>query len=114
MKPKIAAGQLAELGHITRLSIFRLLVKAGRSGISVGEIQEKLDIPGSTLSHHLSRMMKVDLMEQQRDGRTLHCHLKFAEVEALLAFLYEECCAGELGSAPKNRKGDHLAKGCCD
>lgn len=95
MHLEIAAARLAELGHITRLAIFRLLVKAGQTGVSVGEIQQQLDIPGSTLSHHLSRMIKVDLLEQQRDGRTLYCRLKFSEVEALLGFLYDECCSGE-------------------
>ena len=78
MHLEIAAARLAELGHITRLAIFRLLVKAGQTGVSVGEIQQQLDIPGSTLSHHLSRMIKVDLLEQQRDGRTLYCRLKFS------------------------------------
>jgi ArsR family transcriptional regulator, arsenate/arsenite/antimonite-responsive transcriptional repressor len=95
MQIELAASRLAELGHSTRLSIFRLLVKAGQSGISVGDIQQQLDIPGSTLSHHLSRMIKVGLVEQQRDGRTLYCRLRFAEVEALLVFLYDECCVGD-------------------
>ncbi len=95
MQLELAAARLAELGHSTRLAIFRLLVKAGRHGISVGDIQQQLDIPGSTLSHHLSRMIKVDLVEQQRDGRTLYCRLKFAEVEALLGFLYDECCVAD-------------------
>lgn len=95
MQLELAAARLAELGHSTRLAIFRLLVKAGRHGISVGDIQQQLDIPGSTLSHHLSRMIKVDLVEQQRDGRTLYCRLKFNEVEALLGFLYDECCVAD-------------------
>lgn len=95
MQLELAATRLAELGHSTRLAVFRLLVKAGQSGISVGEIQQQLDIPGSTLSHHLSRMIKVDLVEQQRDGRTLYCRLKFAEVEALMGFLYDECCVAD-------------------
>lgn len=95
MQLELAAARLAELGHSTRLAIFRLLVKAGQHGISVGDIQQRLDIPGSTLSHHLSRMIKVDLVEQQRDGRTLYCRLKFNEVEALLGFLYDECCVAD-------------------
>ncbi|WP_456114982.1 ArsR/SmtB family transcription factor [Shewanella cyperi] len=95
MELTLAADQLAELGHSTRLSIFRLLVRAGHGGMSVGDIQAKLDIPGSTLSHHLSRMSKVGLMQQQRDGRTLYCTLNFDAVNALLGFLYAECCAGD-------------------
>ena len=90
-----AAAQLAELGHSTRLAIFRLLVRAGSTGLAVGEIQSQLDIPGSTLSHHLSRLCKVGLMQQTRDGRTLYCTLDFAAMETLLGFLYAECCAGD-------------------
>lgn len=94
MELEQAAAQLAELGHITRLAIFRLLVRAGHHGIAVGDIQQVLDIPNSTLSHHLSRMSKVGLMEQRRDGRTLFCTLRYGEVESLLTFLYAECCLG--------------------
>ncbi len=89
-----AAAQLAELGHSTRLGIFRVLVRAGRQGVPVGDIQQILAIPHSTLSHHLSRMSKVGLMEQRREGRTLFCCLQFGTVEALLGFLYAECCLG--------------------
>lgn len=103
-----AAAQLAELGHPTRLGIFRVLVRAGRSGVAVGDIQQALDIPNSTLSHHLSRMSKVGLMEQRRDGRTLYCSLKFEIVEALLGFLYAECCLG-LPQPLVAQNG-----GCCD
>lgn len=93
-----AAAQLAELGHTTRLGIFRLLVKAGRQGLAVGDIQQALDIPNSTLSHHLSRLSKVGLMEQRREGRTLYCTLQFEQVEGLLGFLYDECCVDMPGS----------------
>lgn len=102
-----AAAQLAELGHPTRLGIFRILVRAGRQGVAVGEIQQALDIPNSTLSHHLSRMTKVGLMAQRRDGRTLYCSLVFDNVETLLAFLYDECCMGmPAATAPQSH--------CCD
>lgn len=90
-----AAAQLAELGHSTRLAIFRILVRAGQTGISVGEIQHQLNIPGSTLSHHLSRMSKVGLMQQTRDGRTLWCRLEFVAMSQLLEFLYAECCIAD-------------------
>lgn len=91
---ELAAAQLAELGHTTRLCIFRILVRAGRDGVAVGEIQQALAIPNSTLSHHISRMCKVGLVEQRRQGRTLFCCLQFQQLEALLAFLYSECCVG--------------------
>lgn len=95
-----AAAQLAELGHSTRLAIFRILVRAGQGGISVGEIQQLLNIPGSTLSHHLSRMSKVGLMQQTRDGRTLWCKLEFTAMSRLLEFLMAECCSADLTTVP--------------
>nr|WP_189610929.1 metalloregulator ArsR/SmtB family transcription factor [Saccharospirillum salsuginis] len=89
------AGCLAELGHPTRLQILRYLVKSGHAGAAVGDIQEALGIPGSTLSHHLSRMVKVGLVEQVRESRTLHCFPRFEVIESIANFLMEECCVNE-------------------
>ncbi len=105
-----AAAQLAELGHPTRLGIFRVLVRAGRQGAPVGDIQQALAIPNSTLSHHLSRMSKVGLMEQRREGRTLYCCLQFGTVEALLGFLYSECCL----NAPRTEQSAEIQPCCGD
>lgn len=95
MQVEIAAKRLAELGHETRLGIFRLLVKGGRQGMPVGEIQSALDVPGSTLSHHITRLVSVGLVSQRREGRTLYCVPQYKELIALVAFLQEECCANE-------------------
>jgi DNA-binding transcriptional ArsR family regulator len=95
MKIEIAAQQLLELGHVTRLSIYRILVKAGKSGLPVAEIQHKLEIPASTLSHHLSRLIKVNLIQQIREGRILRCIAQFETLDALMAFLNDECCSQE-------------------
>ena len=89
------AARIAELGHPTRLQILRYLVKAGRSGTPVGEIQTELDIPGSTLSHHLSRMMKVGLIRQQRESRTLFCFSNYDALDEVVAYLLEECCTND-------------------
>ncbi|OHU84345.1 MULTISPECIES: ArsR/SmtB family transcription factor [Pseudoalteromonas] len=94
MKIEMAANQLAELGHVTRLEIYRILVRAGHHGLAVSAIQEKLDIPGSTLSHHISRLVKVGLLSQTREGRVLRCQAQYQELERLIAFLSEECCKG--------------------
>lgn len=85
---------LAELGHKNRLTIFRLLVRAGHEGLSVGEIQTALDIPKSTLTHHIQHMVKANLLRQTREGRVLRCTLEFDHVERVLAFLMEDCCRG--------------------
>jgi DNA-binding transcriptional ArsR family regulator len=95
MSLETVAGRMAELGHPTRLAIFKHLVKSGRSGSPVGDIQEVLGIPGSTLSHHISRMVKVGLVEQVRESRTLHCFPKFDALNEVIDFLMDECCANE-------------------
>ena len=95
MEIEVAAKKLAELGHSTRLEIFRYLVKGGRQGVPVGEIQSALDVPGSTLSHHITRLVSVGLVVQRREGRTLYCSPQYDELDGLISFLQEECCANE-------------------
>ena len=85
---------LAELGHETRLALFRYLVKMGPAGVPVGSIQQELDIPSSTLSHHISKLTKVGLIVQQRDGRTLFCSPNLQKLQGVMDFLVDECCQG--------------------
>lgn len=86
-----AASVLAELGNGTRLTIFRLLVHAGPHGLAVGDIQSHLGIPWSTLSHHISRLVRVGLLEQVRDGRTLLCRPRHDTLNDVMRWLTEEC-----------------------
>lgn len=95
MENEIAAKMLAELGHNTRLSIFRYLVKVGSEGAPVGQIQAKLNVPGSTLSHHINRLVSVGLIEQVRESRTLYCVPQFEALKELIEFLLSECCTEE-------------------
>lgn len=95
MKEELIAKRLAELGNLTRLQIFRYLVKAGHSGAAVGEIQAELKIPNSTLSHHISRLVNVGLIKQQRDGRVLYCFPQYKVLNETIEFLREECCINE-------------------
>ncbi|MBZ0216163.1 MAG: metalloregulator ArsR/SmtB family transcription factor [Fimbriimonadaceae bacterium] len=102
MKQDQAAKILAELGNTTRLAIFRYLVKAGPEGASVGQIQASLDIPGSTLSHHISRLVSAGLVQQERESRTLHCRPQYDTVRNVLEFLMAECCTGvEMTTGPE-------------
>lgn len=94
MELELAAKRLAELGHSTRLSIFRHLVRCGPSGCPVGDVQSILGIPGSTLSHHIARLVSADLVEQRRDGRILYCIPKFDALNETVQYLTEECCSG--------------------
>jgi len=85
---------LAELGNITRLKVFKLLVQAGHEGIPVGTIQEKLDVPGSTLSHHITKLMSANLVVQRREGRTLFCTANYEVLTEVVSQLNDQCCIG--------------------
>lgn len=89
-----AANKLESIGNSTRLAIFRLLVKAGEQGLPVGKLQSLLDVPGSTLSHHISHLAQRDLIFQRREGRVLHCVANYSVMNELVNFLTLECCCG--------------------
>ncbi len=91
-----AAALLSQLGNQTRLKIVRELVRAGESGIPVGEIQKVLDIPHSTLSHHINHLRNVGLVWQEREGTILRCFVDYEKIDSIVAFLTEECCAAEV------------------
>jgi DNA-binding transcriptional ArsR family regulator len=95
MKIDDAAARLEALGNPTRLKIYRALVRAGRLGMPVGRLQEKLRIPASTLSHHVKTLVSVGLISQVRDGTTLLCHAEYDVMRGLVDFLVAECCADE-------------------
>ncbi|MDH3596879.1 MAG: metalloregulator ArsR/SmtB family transcription factor [Rhodospirillales bacterium] len=94
-----AARCLEKLGNPTRLEVFRLLVKAGHDGLSVGAIQEHLGVPASTLSHHVAHLVNVGLVSQEREGRVLRCRPNFPLMDELIGFLTSECCV--LADAPE-------------
>ena len=86
------AKALKELGHPVRLTIFRRLVRAGYQGLAVGTLQEELDIPGSTLSHHIASLVSAGLLSQRRQGRVLYCVPEYDRLNGVIEFLREECC----------------------
>ena len=92
MKLEKAAKQLEALGNQTRLAIYRDLIQAGPCGSHVGAIKAKLDIPASTLSHHLAKLVHAGLLTQERDSRNLICRADFANMDALMTFLVHNCC----------------------
>ena len=93
MKLIDAAAQLEALGNPTRLAVYRALVRAGETGMSVGRLQQKVGAAASTLSHHLQKLIQVDLVSQERQGTTLICRAEFKQMKALVGFLVDECCA---------------------
>ncbi len=90
-----AASMLSQLGNVTRLKIVRELVRAGEGGVPVGEIRNVLDIPNSTLSHHLSHLRSVGLVWQEREGTVLRCFVDYENIDGIVTFLTEECCAAD-------------------
>jgi len=95
MNIDIVAKALKELGHPTRLTIYKSVVRAGYQGVAVGVLQEKLGIPGSTLSHHISSLVSAGLISQRREGRTLFCVAEFEKLQSVIGFLQDECCMDE-------------------
>ena len=92
---EIAASLLSQLGNITRLKIVRELVRAGDAGKPVGEIRNVLDIPHSTLSHHLSHLRNVGLVRQEREGTVLRCFVNYDHIDGIVSFLTQECCVAD-------------------
>ena len=92
MELEAAASQLEALGNTTRLTIYRTLVRAGEGGLAVGKLQLRLDIAGSTLSHHIRKLVEVGLVSQERQATTLICRANYSSMNGLTGYLADECC----------------------
>ena len=88
-----AIGLLGALASEARLAVFRLLVKRGPRGYTPSELIERLDIPAPTLSFHLKELANAELIVSRRVGRNLYYSPHFARMNALIAFLTENCCS---------------------
>lgn len=96
-----AAKSLSALGHEARLSVFRLLVRAGEDGLNVGEIGRHLGLPPSTLAHHLSALVDAGLVRQSRHGREIRNYADYGAMDRLVDFLTAECCVGVESKIPE-------------
>ncbi len=94
MDEKIAAQTLSALGNEKRLEVFRLLIQAGHDGLNISDIQVRLSMPASTLSHHIAALAKTDLVSQQKHGREVICTANYETMETVFAFMTEQCCVG--------------------
>jgi DNA-binding transcriptional ArsR family regulator len=108
MAPKINEDQVARyadmfaaMGTDARLRIVRLLLTAHPEGMVAGEIGAELNIPGSTLSHHLEKLKNEDLVNVRREGTFLRYNANTGTLEELLGFLYAECCTRNKAVEPK-------------
>jgi ArsR family transcriptional regulator len=86
------ADQLGALGHPARLAILRQVVAAGRDGISTTALQEKLNLPWTTLNHHLDRLVVTGLVNARREGRLSLHTADFEALKTLTDFLWKDCC----------------------
>ena len=86
------AATFAALGQASRLKIVRLLLSAHPKGLPAGEIQRELDISASTLSHHLDKLRQVGIVTAEKDRQWIWYSVRSKSLEALLEFLFEECC----------------------
>ena len=95
MKTADALQSLAALSQESRLAAFRKLVQAGKQGMSVGDLRDRIDIPPATLSAHLNVLRAAKLVRDQREGRVIKVSANYTQMNALLAYLTENCCAGD-------------------
>ncbi|MEM7042332.1 MAG: helix-turn-helix domain-containing protein, partial [Pseudomonadota bacterium] len=99
------AQGLAAVGSEPRLDVLLCLVRAGPEGLAVGEDQEKVDLPASTLAHHLRFLSAAGLIEQEREGRVVRSRAAFERIESLANFLLKECCVDS--ARPHPAGGQH-------
>lgn len=107
MESRNAIAALAALAQETRLAIFRLLVEAGRTGLSVGEIGAAVKTAPATLSFHLKELVNAGLALSRQDGRYIFYSANYEHMTTLLGFLTENCCARDgcrPGCGPTTKK----------
>jgi DNA-binding transcriptional ArsR family regulator len=95
LKTPEAIKSLAALSQETRLGIYRLLVQQGPEGLSVGEIADKIDVNGATLSFHLKELANANLLTARQEGRFVFYTANYDTMNGLLGYLTENCCQGQ-------------------
>jgi DNA-binding transcriptional ArsR family regulator len=92
------AEQLSALGHPVRLKILRFTVQAGAAGVAAGEIQGYVDLPASTLSHHLKRLVDAGVLSARAEGTFHYYAADYSALRGLTDYLWEDCCKRGKGS----------------
>ena len=100
--------QLAALGHPVRLAILRFVVEAGAGGTPAGDIQAHVELPASTLSHHLKRLSDAGLLAARPEATFIYYAPDFVALRALTDFLWKDCCKRGKPAARGTGSG-----GCC-
>jgi len=119
MKPSKSTEQIARyadmfaaMGAEPRLRIMQLLLTAHPQGLVVGDIQDELEIPASTLSHHLDKLKNEDLVKVRREGTFLWYTANTESLQEIMNFLYAECCTRNKAIEPRELVGIGQAPAC--
>ena len=104
MDIKDAAPLFAALSQETRLRAFRLLVKAGKSGVPAGVLSEKLGTPHNTLSFHLRHLSNAGIIQSRREGRSIIYSANFDLMHSLISFMVKDCCSEEFASIHEDKR----------
>ena len=104
MQTATAIASLSALAQESRLAIFRLLVEAGPTGLSVGEIGADLNVAPATLSFHLKELANAGLVTTRQEGRFIFYSAAFDRMNDLIAYLTENCCGRDGCCPPKDAK----------
>lgn len=110
MNTKSAVTLLSSIAQEARLDIFRVLVQAGSEGLAAGIVGEKLQIPASTLSFHLKELSISGLIKSRQVSRYIYYSANYEEMNGLLAYLTENCCAGKGTCCPDLACNETLRK----
>jgi ArsR family transcriptional regulator len=94
------ADQLAALGHPVRLAILRFVVQGTEAGCPAGEIQNHVNLPASTLSHHLKRLVDAEMLVSRQEGTFHYYAAHYASLRGLTNYLWQDCCKRGGKSAP--------------
>ena len=104
MENRDAVNAFAALAQESRLAVFRLLVRNAPEGLTPGVIGEQLELPAPTLSFHLKTLAQAGLVTAVQEGRFVRYRVEMAGINALISFLTEDCCGGNLQRcAPKGK-----------
>jgi ArsR family transcriptional regulator, arsenate/arsenite/antimonite-responsive transcriptional repressor len=110
MEKSDAVAALAALAQDNRLDVFRLLIEAGPEGLSAGRVAEALDIAPNTLTFHFDRLRVAGLITVRREGRSMIYAARYEAMNALVAYLTENCCRGAQTHAPRARTPSRPAR----
>jgi DNA-binding transcriptional ArsR family regulator len=112
MKKQNAVAILAALAQDNRLDVFRLLVEAGPQGMSAGHIADSLKLQPNALTFHLDRLREADLVTVRREGRSMIYAARYEAMNALIAYLTDNCCGGRPDRCKPSIKSRRAAPAC--